>query len=207
MEPIGSFVRLALIAVFSLAISGVAATEENTGFEEFSGYSDAPAFSVVPRQDELAFYPCSQCHEFMEPDASVRELMSPHEIDLKHGQGRFWCFSCHQLDDRDQLVATNGRQVSFNDAHLVCGGCHGLRHKDWYFGAHGKRQTDWKGERVIYSCTNCHDAHNPVIAPRKPMQAPGVRTGLERALPDVHDRVEVWERHTEDEPSEQGDHE
>lgn len=197
----------ALLVMVCLTAASSSAQEQDTGFKNFSGYAGAPAFSVVPRQDELVYYPCSQCHEFMEPDATVRELMSPHEIELKHGQGRFWCFACHSLNARDELVAMNGDAVGFNDAHMVCGGCHGLRHKDWHFGAHGKRQTDWKAERVIYSCTHCHDAHDPVIAPREPQPRPGVRSGLELKLPEGHEKTPVWERRKRERDSKRDDHE
>ena len=46
----------------------------------FEGYPDAPEFSVVPRTDQLTFFPCTDCHEFLEPDPTIRELMAPHEI-------------------------------------------------------------------------------------------------------------------------------
>ncbi len=185
---------LTALTFAALAVPPVTAADEETGFTPFTGYAAASEFSVVPRQGELVFFPCSQCHEFMEPDATIRELMSPHEVEFKHGQGRFWCYACHKLDNREQLVAVNGEPVSFDDSHLVCGGCHGLRHKDWAFGAHGKRQTSWTEDRVIYNCTHCHDAHDPVIKPREPMAGPGVRTGLERVAPERHEKPKVWQR-------------
>jgi len=145
----------------------------------FEGYLGAQEFTVVPRKHGLLLYPCVQCHQIMEPNPEIRQLNAPHQIELEHGLGRIWCISCHDLDTRSNLKTLLGEPVDFDDAHLVCGGCHSSRHKDWYFGAHGKRVDNWQGERTLYSCTHCHDAHNPSITARAPKPAPPVRAGLE----------------------------
>jgi hypothetical protein len=145
----------------------------------FSGYPDAPAFSVVPRVDQLTFFPCTSCHQALTPNPEPRKLAgAPHPASLDHGGGRFWCLECHQLKDRDHLHTLDGHPVDFNDAYLVCGQCHANRQKDWYFGAHGKRAANWQGERVIYNCTTCHDPHSPRLKPRAPAKPPPVRAGL-----------------------------
>jgi hypothetical protein len=150
-----------------------------TAPQEFSGYPDAPAFTVVPRVEHLTFFPCSTCHAVLPPDPEPRKLAgAPHPAALDHGKGRFWCLECHQLKDRDHLHTLAGRSVDFNDAYLVCGQCHFDRQKDWYFGAHGKRADNWLGPRVIYNCTACHDPHSPAVKPRAPNRAPPVRVGL-----------------------------
>jgi hypothetical protein len=145
----------------------------------FTGYPDAQEFTVVSRKGTSLFYPCVQCHSVMQPRSEIRQLYAPHQIEIEHGSGRIWCLSCHDINTRSNLTTLLGEAVDFDDAHLVCGGCHSNRHKDWYFGAHGKRVDNWQGERTLYSCTHCHDAHKPAIQARAPKPAPPVRAGLE----------------------------
>ncbi len=161
----------------------------------FEGYAGAPKIEVVPRKDELFFYPCTQCHAFLEPSSEIRELNAPHSIEFDHGRGRIWCMSCHDLENRDALGSLLGEPVDFDAAHLVCGGCHANRHKDWYFGAHGKRLVNWQGERTVFNCTHCHDAHSPSIKPRAPKPSPPVRAGLEYQPAEEHERSTLWEAH------------
>jgi len=163
--------------------------------EVFNGYGQAPAFAVVPQKDSLTFYPCTQCHKAIPPNATPRKLEAPHPAALNHGKGRMWCLDCHQIDDRDSLRTLKGQKVDFNDSHLVCGQCHSNRHKDWYFGAHGKRAVNWKGERELFNCTHCHDPHDPAVKPRKPSKAPPVRAGLEPMQGSDHEAEKVWERY------------
>lgn len=115
----------------------------------------------------------------MTPNPTPRKLVAaPHPAALDHGRGRIWCLDCHQLKDRDHLHTLAGEPVDFDAAYLVCGQCHFNRQRDWYFGAHGKRVGNWRGERVIYSCTACHDPHSPSLKPRAPSPPPPVRAGL-----------------------------
>jgi hypothetical protein len=161
----------------------------------FSGYLQAPPFKVVPQKDKLTFYPCTQCHKFMTPNPQPRKLeAAPHPAALNHGGGRIWCLNCHLIDDRDFLHTLKGEKVDFDEAYLVCGQCHSNRQKDWYFGGHGKRVYNWKGEREIYSCTHCHDPHDPAVKPREPSKAPPVRAGLERMPHSDREVQKVWER-------------
>jgi uncharacterized CHY-type Zn-finger protein len=160
---------------------------EPTQPQTFTGYPGAPPFTVVPRKDKLTFFPCSNCHAVLPPNPEVRKLSgAPHPAALNHGNGRIWCLDCHQLKDRDHLHTLSGQSVDFNDAYLVCGQCHANRQKDWFFGAHGKRVANWRGERVIYNCTYCHDPHSPSLKPRAPSRPPPVRAGLKPmpAYPD-----------------------
>lgn len=164
----------------------------------FPGYPDAPPFTVKPRRDEeLFFYPCTQCHAFMDPNDDVRELFAPHDIQLEHGSGRLWCVQCHSLTQRDSLNTLLGEPVEFDEAYIVCGGCHANRQKDWYFGAHGKRLGNWQGPRELVNCTHCHDPHSPKIKPRAPVAFPPVRAGLERQSGHVHVPPPVWEKQKE----------
>ncbi|MEE4175822.1 MAG: hypothetical protein V2I57_16375 [Xanthomonadales bacterium] len=153
--------------------------------ETFEGFPDAPAFSVVAREKQLTWHPCKNCHIALPPNPEPRQLMAPHAANLAHGDGRFWCLQCHDLEDRNQLRTLDGRTVGFDDAWKVCGQCHFQPQKDWAFGAHGKRVDTGPEERVIYNCTHCHDPHDPSIKPRAPEPAPAVREGLApMILPD-----------------------
>lgn len=160
----------------------------------FEGYPGAPIVTVVPRKSELFFYPCEQCHAAMEPNPQIRTLNVMHDAEIDHGRGRIWCLSCHDLDNRDNLVTLLREPVDFDESHLVCGGCHASRHRDWAFGAHGKRVANWQGERVQYNCTHCHNPHSPAIEPRAPSAAPPVRAGLELEQGVDHERRPVWDR-------------
>ncbi len=162
----------------------------------FNQYADKPPPIVPPRKDHLTFYPCSQCHENWETNESPRMLAPVHEVSLKHGEGRIWCLTCHDAKDRDHLRTVRDAKVDFNDSWKVCGQCHSNRQKDWYYGAHGKRAYFWKGEKVRYNCTHCHNPHRPPFMARKPQPIPPVRAGLERMkAKDKHLNLKVWERH------------
>ena len=165
----------------------------------FEGYPNAPTVSVVPRKDELFFYPCDQCHAAMEPNPEIRPLNAMHDSALEHGRGRIWCTSCHDLENRNFLTTLLNELVDIDEAYLVCGGCHANRHKDWSFGAHGKRVANWQGDRTLYSCPHCHNPHSPAIKPRAPKPAPPVRAGLTLELGIEHEKSAIWESREEHE--------
>ncbi len=174
--------------------------QETTGSAQalrFEGYPGAPGFSVVPRKDELFFYPCDQCHATMEPNPEIRSLSAVHDSTLEHGRGRIWCTSCHDLENRNYLKTLLGELVDIDQAHLVCGGCHANRHKDWIYGAHGKRVANWQGERTLYNCAHCHNPHSPAIKARAPKAAPPVRAGLTLERGEKHEKKALWETHDE----------
>jgi hypothetical protein len=158
----------------------------------FDGYLNAPAFEVVARQGELKFYPCAACHDQMTPNPERRKLFSPHPAALDHGDGRLWCLDCHAAEGRNELHTLAGERVSFDRADRVCAQCHYTPHRDWVFGAHGKRVADWQGERRIYSCAHCHDPHAPAVRPRAPEPPPPVRAGLSRPELDAGDHAAPW---------------
>ena len=126
-------------------------------------------FQVPPRKSELEFYPCMDCHEDQEiNNARERELKDEHtEIVLQHGANRFWCPTCHNLKDMNNLRSLKDRKIDFNRSYLVCGQCHFQRQKDWFAGGHGKRIGTWSGGRVIVVCVDCHNPHSPAIKPKR----------------------------------------
>jgi Zn finger protein HypA/HybF involved in hydrogenase expression len=135
----------------------------------------------------------------MEPNPEIRSLNAMHDSNLEHGRGRIWCLSCHDLDNRNYLKTLLNELVDFDEAYLVCGGCHANRHKDWSFGAHGKRLANWQGERTQYSCPQCHDPHSPAIKLRAPKPAPPVRAGLILERGAEHEKSHVWDSQEEHE--------
>lgn len=137
-------------------------------------------YTVGSRVDELFFYPCNDCHGFMDPNDNVRELDvdEGHPPDLEHGGGLFWCFSCHDQNNYEQLQTPLSKPLSLDASYRVCNGCHSQKFRDWQGGAHGKRAANWRGERQLFSCVECHNPHRPEIAPRAPQPPPPVRAGL-----------------------------
>lgn len=164
---------------------------------EFTGYPQRLPPTVVPRQPALAFYPCARCHQYLPVNATPRVLAPAHEVGLNHGAGRFWCDTCHDLNDKNTLHTLRGTAVDFNNAWRICGQCHQARQKDWYFGGHGKRLYSWKGEPVRYDCTHCHNPHRPPFMQRKPQPPPPVRAGLAAMPPPVMLNSPVWVKHTD----------
>ncbi len=163
---------------------------------EFSQYADLSPPIVPPRKEQLTFYPCSQCHENWKTNETPRILAPVHEVSLQHGEGRIWCLTCHDSKDRDHLRTLRDGKVDFNEAWKVCGQCHSNRQKDWYYGAHGKRAYFWKGEKIRYNCTHCHNPHRPPFMHRKPQPKPPVRAGLEAMkYKEKHQGLKVWDRH------------
>jgi len=184
-----------LVCIICLVLIPAEAQETPDGQQalRFEGYPGTHEFDVVPRKDDLFFYPCTQCHAAMEPNPEIRPLNAIHDSDLEHGRGRIWCLSCHDLENRDYLRTLLAELVDFDAAHLVCGGCHANRHEDWYFGAHGKRIGNWQGDRTLYNCTHCHNAHSPAIKARAPKPAPPVRAGLKLERGIAHEKSSIWD--------------
>ena len=139
-------------------------------------------FKVPSRKEALEYFPCMDCHE----DDSDGELNNPKErqleeehegIVLTHGGERFWCHTCHNLKDMDYFRSMKNQKIDFDRSYQVCGQCHFERQKDWLFGGHGKRISDWNGERVVLLCVECHNPHSPDIKPRRADPPPKPRAG------------------------------
>lgn len=182
-------------------------SENSVPMETIVSYEkQAPSFTVkLRKEEELEYFPCMDCHEDEEPNPEERELEDHDDIVLEHGGGRFWCMTCHHLEQRDYLRSLKNKLIDIDQAYRLCGQCHFQRQKDWFFGGHGKRISNWKGERTLYLCTECHDPHSPSIKPEKPSPPPLVRKGLEFIPTHHHVQEKVWEKYL---PSNQeGSHE
>jgi len=150
----------------------------------YSLFPDMPDFEVIPSKKDAELYPCKNCHEWVKSNTEPRILEQPHDnFQLKHGlhgKGQFWCFTCHDKQDKGNLVTLQGEYLEFNEAYILCSQCHVKEARDWAYGAHGKRVGNWKGKRQVYNCTACHYQHSPAIKSRQALNGPEIRTGLER---------------------------
>jgi hypothetical protein len=149
----------------------------------YSLFLEMPEFKVIPSTRDTEMHPCSSCHRWAQSDLTPRPLRTPHDnFFLRHGlhgKGQFWCFTCHDLENGGELRTLDGEPVGFNEAYLVCTQCHVDKGRDWAFGAHGKRVSNWQGERQVYTCTACHYQHAPALLYRNAMAGPVPRQGLE----------------------------
>ena len=191
---------LALFIAASCALTSGSYGGDN-GDPGVGGQAAPVPFTVGAREDELYFYPCADCHAYMDPSTEVRELdvEKGHPTILEHGGGLMWCFSCHDSPDYGRLRNLLAEPIDFDHGYQVCNGCHSQKYLDWTHGAHGKRVANWSGERRLYSCVQCHDPHRPSILPRAPKPPPPVRAGLEPMAPvEVDDgrsfRRPEWEQ-------------
>ncbi len=150
----------------------------------YAVFEDVPPFEVIPSVRDADMHPCSNCHQWVLSDPTPRTLKTPHDnFELQHGlhgKGKFWCFTCHDLDGKGGLKTLEGEQLEFGDAYVLCSQCHPDQARDWVFGAHGKRQGNWQGTRQVFNCTACHYQHRPALKARAPEPGPPMRLGLER---------------------------
>lgn len=116
---------------------------------------------------------CTRCHE----REGTRDLMPSRvahlTIQLGHPGGRYRnCLTCHAPENPGLLALQDGGRATLDEAYRLCGGCHFLEAREWAGGAHGKRLAGWQGERVVLSCTGCHDPHHPKFPVRRPVTFP-----------------------------------
>lgn len=175
-------------------------------------YDGIPPFEVIQSQRDADMHPCANCHQWVQSNPEPRKLLTPHDnFELEHGlhgHGKFWCFTCHDVNNNFSLKTLEGKPVDFSHAYVVCGQCHAQQARDWAHGAHGKRVGNWQGKRQVLNCTACHYQHRPAIKPREPLPGPVMRAGLPRPGHWVaadqrdtqghgHDEQRAWERDIE----------
>ena len=183
-----------LLAIVAVATPCIPVAEEaDSDQTETQLYSEAPRFTIKPRNNTLKFYECSRCHEEGDIDPEPRRLKTRHTREIDHGGNRFWCLTCHDGDNLEFLRTSRNEKIVFDQAYLICGSCHADRQKDWYFGGHGKRMSGWQDDRIILACTQCHDPHTPAREPREPQPPPPVRAGLERQQHQPPATSRAWE--------------
>ncbi len=122
------------------------------------------------RQNTSIVGNCHICHAFWVPIPQTTETSNPRfahaNLQLNHGKNDR-CYNCHMITDRNMYVADDGSAIMSETPEKMCSRCHGLIYSDWQAGTHGK----WTGtympatpfERLTYTCTECHDPHNPLF--------------------------------------------
>lgn len=119
---------------------------------------------------------CMECHRlFAPPRSGMRGTPIQHRhISLDHGMNTH-CLNCHDPVNRDYLSVRGGPLLSFDEAPLLCAGCHGTTYRDWTRGIHGRTSGYWdskSGEVRRLVCTHCHDPHAPAFAPMSVLPGP-----------------------------------
>jgi hypothetical protein len=128
------------------------------------------SFRVLARKQEITRYACSSCHNDKPVKVNAAKELTHGNIVIDHGQGAqgLSCIDCHHPEERDFLHDKEGNKIDYDHSYQLCGQCHFRQKRDWLGGAHGKRVSNWAGERVIYNCATCHDPHSPRFEKRFP---------------------------------------
>lgn len=126
------------------------------------------------RRDQSIVGNCFICHAFWVPIPRKITTSQPRfahsNIIINHGSnGR--CYNCHHITDRNMYAANDGSTIMVQTPEQLCARCHGLIYNDWQKGTHGKWTGKFKPanatERKTYTCTECHDPHDPPFRYRK----------------------------------------
>ncbi len=122
---------------------------------------------------------CHICHAYWVPIPRSNQTSAPRfahpDVVLNHGTNDR-CYNCHHIADRNKFVADDNSTIMTQTPEKLCARCHGLIYKDWQSGTHGK----WTGrmtnpalfERTTYTCTECHNPHDPAFVYNKIAPAP-----------------------------------
>jgi hypothetical protein len=98
------------------------------------------------------------------------------DIVVKHMPEGDQCIVCHQRSTPHQLLLRDGTKIDPTKVDLLCGQCHGIKHRRWLDGRHGKVVGSWKAEsRKRLSCVVCHDPHVPKFPKFEAKAPPHVR--------------------------------
>ncbi|MBF0493264.1 MAG: hypothetical protein HQM15_10855 [Deltaproteobacteria bacterium] len=153
-----------------------AVPETSQTLPETSPKVDDLELRVIKRIPKMEMFPCTECHSGpADFNTTQRELTKEHlDKILDHGQelNGGWCHNCHTEGRYIRLHLRDGKEIAFNQAYLLCGGCHGPEFNDWKKNIHGKRIGGWNLTQQIYSCPECHDPHKPAFKPLKPLPPP-----------------------------------
>ena len=128
------------------------------------------SFKVLARKSEIERFKCSSCHNDKPVLANQARELTHGNVVLNHGQNdnELSCIDCHHPEERDYLEDKKGRKIDFDHSYQLCGQCHFRQKRDWLGGAHGKRVSNWAGDRVVFNCATCHDPHSPRFEKRFP---------------------------------------
>ncbi len=118
---------------------------------------------------------CQDCHQIFDT-AEIFTVQPRHHLGIfmDHGMN-VYCINCHDLDNRNLLVADGGQTIPYDQVDRLCARCHGPTFRDWQKGMHGKTMDYWArdmGEPRRLGCTECHDPHTPAFASVAPLPGP-----------------------------------
>lgn len=120
-------------------------------------------------------YRCSECHRSFQSAPGRKVLVAEHMgVKLDHGNNDY-CLNCHHFTNREAYAAQDGSEISSDQSERLCAKCHGLIHRDWKAGIHGRRSGFWNpamGTRDQLACIQCHDPHAPKFKQLSPMPGP-----------------------------------
>jgi len=145
---------------------------------------------------------CLECHEIFNTrdDVDSQSVNQHDHIKMNHGLNKE-CLTCHDRENRNLLSLYGNDTVSFNKVEMLCAKCHGPVYRDWQKGMHGKTIGYWdesSGEKIKYTCTQCHDPHSPSYESMAPLPGPNtLRMGeqdSEGAHLDRHTPLRTWSR-------------
>lgn len=127
-------------------------------------------FFVLERKHDIKSFPCSECHSVDLANLKNGEDKKAHwDISIEHASESVMnCQSCHSESSPNHLTSNTGALIDFNESYRLCAQCHSPQYKEWLGGAHGKRVDSWVPPRISYSCTNCHNPHDPSFGHRWP---------------------------------------
>lgn len=137
---------------------------------ELAGIKD---FYVQKSANNIVSFPCSNCHSIdldqLKAETSYEPQKAHWDIEIVHaGETTMDCNTCHSESDLNKLNSITGAQLDFNESYKSCAQCHSTQYKEWQGGAHGKRVGGWVPPRIVKSCVECHNPHNPSIESRWP---------------------------------------
>jgi hypothetical protein len=169
--PRQALASAALLAALALGGSVTACEGNLVPHEAAANPAELPAPLppvISPRAERLPNYPCMQCHDKIvaqQGEVTVPIKSAHREIKFAHFQGITECSLCHDSKNMNDLRLLTGQAVPIDEAFRVCGGCHGIKARDWESGAHGKQVGSWQREGVKnrYNCTDCHNPHAPAF--------------------------------------------
>ncbi len=133
----------------------------------------AHTFLIPERKNQIKSFACIECHSKplvdMQNNTAIQK--AHWDIELVHAnENTMNCATCHNGVDMDNLNTLTGNAVDFNRSFKLCAQCHSSQFEDWKGGAHGKNIGGWAKPRAAMTCVNCHNPHQPQIAPAWPVR-------------------------------------
>jgi doubled CXXCH motif protein len=136
----------------------------------------ALSVSLRDHSASLNQYPCTSCHAGTTVTMAAQRVKDAHQNIRPVHPRRVGadCATCHAPQNVEQLVLRRGQRVGMDESYRLCAECHTKQAESWAGGGHGKRLDGWEGRRVVMSCADCHDPHDPSVKQRVPFRAPRI---------------------------------